>query len=105
MQMEDLVFVTTLRFLNFTCFITCHKILEFEMLQVVLTWHPSYGSCGWVWIAVLAWPGEAELLKMRSIIPEKSQTEKMKTEVKGSSGKLKGKEQDRHFLIGFSTKT
>lgn len=48
MKVEDLVFVTILWFLNFTCFITCCKIFEFEVLQVVLTWHPSYGGCGLV---------------------------------------------------------
>lgn len=105
MQLEDLVFVAILRFLNFICFITCHKIFEFEVLQVVLMWHPSCGSCAQVWTAALAWPESQNYKRWDNIIPEKSQIEKMKTEVRGSSGKLKGKEQERHFLIGFSTKT
>lgn len=54
--------------------------------------------------ALLSWQESQNYKRLDSIIPEKSQIEKMKTEVKGSSGKLKGKEQDRHFLIGFSTK-
>lgn len=69
MQVEDLVFVIYLWFPNFTSFITCRKISEFEMLQVVLTWHPRSGMVAVVgcmtWTAGLAWPGEPELYKMR----------------------------------------
>lgn len=89
-QVEDLVFVTILKFLNFTCSITCHKFFWI--------WDASVSSQLWwlwlgVWPGLLSWPGQESqnYKRWEGIIPEKFQKEKMKTEVKGRSDKLKGK--------------